>query len=144
MIFALPEKTLLLYKIRLLGLFAAALALVLCYPWQSRVFWAVFFVMVCACVFGFWYFIKRLRSFQLRLDAGVIIARYGVFFETKRIYLLSSIVCFGKVQSPLAKKRRICAILLKSAPKSLFIPELEEENALKVQEAWEKHNERGL
>ncbi len=143
MIFALPQKTKTIYKLRFLCVVLAVLGVLLCFFERNKVIRAVFYIAFALFVVGFWALHKFLKTYRLEISFDKIVVFYEVIVAVKKICPLSAISYITQFQTPLAKKNKLCVVVLKSTPKSIIIPEMLEKTVLKIQKATEETRGNG-
>lgn len=143
MIFALPKKTKTIYKLRFLSVVLAVLSVLLCFFERNELVRMAFYIVFALSIVGYWALYGFLKTYRLKISSGGIIVFYKVFVSVKKICPIGAISYITRVKTPIAKKNRLCAILLKTAPKSIIIPEMFETTVLKLQKCIGVYDEEG-
>ena len=125
----LPEKTVLLWQIRLTAIAVLPVAVLsaLCF----LTLWLLLAAAVTAVVFLvliFWYIPALLHSYEILFPSGAIVIKCGVFLKTTHIMPFSRMVCADSTATPLARKMRLSALTLKAARSRIIIPELDQKD----------------
>ena len=125
----LPEKTVLLWQIRLTAIAVLPVAVLasLCF----LTLWMLLAAAVTAavfCVLILWYIPDLLHSYEILFPSGAIVIKCGVFLKTTHIMPFSRMVCANSLATPLARKMRLSALTLKAARSRIIIPELDQKD----------------
>lgn len=128
--YALPKKTLWLWRIR--AVIVALLMIAICFflplPFDIMV------ILCCIIVFFFcgayfWYLPKFISSCRVTVLKGSIIIKRGVIVENTHILPFSRLIHTLTVQTPLSKLFSLNMVLLKAARFRIFVPELSSADA---------------
>ena len=123
--YALPRKTLLLWRIRLVLTLAFLLIFLWYLPLSSDWFLiigSVFCFMFLAAFF--WYMPKFIKSCRITVVNDSVIIKRGVIVENTHILPFSRLIHTLTVQTPLAKLFSLNTVLLKAARFRIFVPEM--------------------
>lgn len=126
---ALPEKTVLLWQIRIAIIAVIPVAVLASLSFLTL--WMLLAAAVTAalfCVLIFWYIPALLHSYEILFPSGAIVIKCGVFLKTTHIMPFSRMVCANSLATPLARKMRLSALTLKAARSRIIIPELDEKD----------------
>lgn len=133
---AIPEKTLMLWQIRV-----SAAAVIITAASAFLMFvsvWFLIFTVLLAVAFAFllfWYLPHYLRSYELLFPKGAVIINRGVFIKTTHIMPFSRLIYAQSLSTPLAKSLGLAAMSLKAARSSLLIPEIASDDVIRFIEA---------
>lgn len=133
---AIPEKTLMLWQIRV-----SAAAVIITAASVFLMFvsvWFLIFTVLLAVAFAFllfWYLPHYLRSYELLFPKGAVIINRGVFIKTTHIMPFSRLIYAQSLSTPLAKSLGLAAMSLKAARSSLLIPEIASDDVIRFIEA---------
>ena len=128
--YALPGKTLLLWRIRI----SVCLAFLLLFLWllplgrEITILAATLFICVYLAAF-FWYLPKFIKSCRITVTNDAVIINRGVIVENTHILPFSRLIHTLTVQTPLAKVMSLNTVLFKAARFRVFVPELSFEDA---------------
>lgn len=128
--FILPQKTLLLWQIRIaisgLLLFAICAFLEI-----SRTFLLLSTIVIIAlvCAIDFWYLPRFFKSCKIRYVNQSVVIDYGVFIKSKHILPFSKLIHTQTITTPLASAFSLMAVGLKAARCRIYIPEMTNEDA---------------
>ncbi len=128
--YALPRKTLLLWRIRIFICLAFLLLLLWLIPlsWKFTVIIGTIFICVFLAAF-FWYLPKFIKSCRITVTNDSVIIKRGVIIENIHILPFSRLIHTLTVQTPLAKLLSLNTVLFKAARFRVFVPELSSEDA---------------
>ena len=145
--YALPRKTLLLWRIRavIITLFMLFVCAYLPLPRDitliiSTVIIFAFFTAI------FWYLPKFIKSCRITVTNDSVIIKRGVIVENTHILPFTRLIHTLTVQTPIAKLMSLNTVLLKAARFRIFIPELSQNDAETLVEEInsEAHYEKNL
>lgn len=123
--YALPRKTLLLWRIRI------TIALVFLLTVSSFLPLSLAAILIISTVITFiylaaffWYLPKFIKSCRITVLGDSVIIKRGVLIENTHILPFSRLIHTLTVQTPLAKLFSLNTVLLKAARFRIFVPEL--------------------
>ncbi len=129
----LPEKTLLLWQIRVVMLTAILIAV--CLYFVSL----LSFLKIAAIVIGAlglvavsWYLPVFFKSYELLFRSNAVIINYGVFIKFSHIMPYSRLIYAQSFATPLARIFGVTALSLKAARSRVIVPELKLDDAQKI------------
>ena len=128
--YALPRKTLLLWRIRIV-LALAVILLFLNYlplPKDTAIIIGAIFICLFLTAF-FWYLPKFIKSCRITIIKDSIIIKRGVIIENTHILPFSRLIHTLTIQTPIAKLLSLNTVLLKAARFRIFVPELSQADA---------------
>lgn len=128
--YALPRKTLLLWRIRITLALSFILLILYFLPIPRDT------TLIIATIFGFiylaafvWYLPKFIKSCRITVANDAVIIKRGVIIENTHILPFSRLIHTLTVQTPIAKLFSLNTVLLKAARFRVFVPELSVEDA---------------
>lgn len=130
MTFTLPQKTRLLWQIRIVFAFAVLCALV---AFFSR--FTLWFLLPTAIIatlgllVAFIYVPFYFKSYKITVDDNSIIITKGIFFKTTHIMPYPRLVFAQSFTTPLSAAMKMKCVMLKAARGWMLIPEIENCNA---------------
>ena len=128
--YALPRKTLLLWRIRTSAL--TVILLLICIYLPLPFDWTLIISSIILFLFSaafFWYLPKFIKSCRITFANDSVIIKRGVIVENTHILPFTRLIHTQSVQTPLAKLFSLTTVLLKAARFRIFIPELSESDA---------------
>ncbi len=126
--YSLPQKTLLLWRIRSFVFFALLFAVCIFLERFTEIFRICAITVPFLFVFtSFFYLPNLFHSCKLSIEKGVVIIKRGVFIENCHILPFSRMIYSQTVTTPLANAFGLSALTLKAARSRIFIPELEKQ-----------------
>ncbi len=128
--YALPRKTLLLWRIRIFICLTVLLLVLWLIPlnWKFTVIIGTIFICLFLAAF-FWYLPKFIKSCRITVINDSVIIKRGVIIENIHILPFSRLIHTLTVQTPLAKLLSLNTVLFKAARFRVFVPELSSEDA---------------
>ncbi len=128
--YALPRKTLLLWRIRAIIITIALLFVCAYLPLRSD-FTAIISTIIIFIFFAsfFWYLPKFIKSCRITVTNDSVIIKRGVIVENTHILPFTRLIHTLTVQTPIAKLLSLNTVLLKAARFRIFVPELSEHDA---------------
>ena len=128
--YKLEKKTLLLWRIRISGVAAAAALLFVAFCRYSIYFYIPASVSVLAgAVADFWYLPVFFRSFDIFVGENSVTVTRGVIIRTQHIMPFKRLVFAGSYSTPLSKLMGLKGVTLRAARANLLIPEIESDAA---------------
>ena len=128
--YALPRKTLLLWRIRAVLIASLLLLICLYLPLSADltliISTIIIFVLLAAF---FWYLPKFIKSCRITVANDAVVIKRGVLVENTHILPFTRLIHTLTVQTPLAKLFSLNTVLLKAARFRIFVPELSETDA---------------
>lgn len=128
--YALPLKTLLLWRIRTSAL--TVILLLICIYLPLPFDWTLIISSIILFLFSatfFWYLPKFIKSCRITFANDSVIIKRGVIVENTHILPFTRLIHTQSVQTPLSKLFSLTTVLLKAARFRIFIPELSESDA---------------
>lgn len=145
--YALPRKTLLLWRIRITIVLAFLIVFLFFLPLSLDntliITTVLTFIYIAASV---WYLPKFIKSCRITVTNSSIIIKRGVIIENTHILPFSRLIHTLTIQTPLAKLFSLNTVLLKAARFRIFMPELSNADAesLVAEINSEEHYEKDL
>ena len=128
--FILPQKTLLLWQIRIV-IFGLLLFALCAFLEISRTFLLLSTIIIISfvCVTDFWYLPRFFSTCKVCYVNGSVIINYGVFIKNTHILPFSKLIHTQTITTPLASAFSLTAVGLKAARCRIYIPEMTTEDA---------------
>lgn len=128
--YKLPKKALFLWEFRLAV--TELLILAICRYFYLKLSFLYLISIVLTAVFIIslvWYLPAFLKSYKIRLSKDGIIIQRGVIIKNTHILPFSRLIYTQSLVTPLAKLFKLKAITLKAARNTIFVPEMNLEDA---------------
>ena len=128
--YALPRKTLLLWRIRISIVLAFLLLIIKFLPLSRTItiLSATVLVFIYLTAF-FWYLPKFIKSCRITVTNDAVIINRGIIVTNTHILPFSRLIHTLTVQTPLARLMSLNMVMFKAARFKIFVPELSSEDA---------------
>lgn len=126
----LPQKTLLLWKIRVTALAVLFFCILAYFCHGYR--WFLIVVLGLICLFEgiiLWYLPNLFKTYRIKYINGAVVIESGVIIKTTHIMPFSKMIYTETITSPMAKLMGLKAVTLKAARSRILIPEVSEKEA---------------
>jgi len=120
----LPLKTLILWQIRILFLFAFLIAVLDLFC--NNFDWCVLCIIALGCIYfilSLWYIPTLFKSYKITYINGAVVIEKGVIVKTTNIMPYSKMIYTQTITTPLARVFGLSAVALKAARSRIIIPE---------------------
>ncbi len=125
MIFKIPQKTVVLWEIRVFLIAVVFWGILFFYAKMNYTVNLIFmFLLTIICVFIPFY----LKSFEIRIENTRIEIKSGIIIKTEHILPNKALIYGEAFATPLARVFRLSAVALKGARHLIVIPELEKKD----------------
>lgn len=129
----LPQKTVLLWQIRVVMLTAIIVAICIYYgkamPFLNSV---ALIIALISLALNLFYIPKFLHGFEILFKNDAIIINYGVLIKFSHIMPYSRLIYAQSFATPLSRLFGVTALSLKAARSRVIVPEIKLEDAIKI------------
>ena len=125
MTFILPQKTLLLWQIRIVfAIVFVCASFLLVAGFSKMVLFLCLIIFIIGFIVSFIYVPIYFKNYELIVEKNCIIIKKGLFFKATIIMPCYNLVFYQTFATPLANMMNMKIIMLKATKKCIFIPEL--------------------
>lgn len=129
----LPERTLLLWRIRLCAAVGFAFLAAAAFFRFSVYFAAAAGILLAAFLYLYAFYLPRLyKSVRITMSENEISIKKGVFIETERIMQLPLIISVRQTRTPLERWLSLCRVVLSAPGVTLSLGILSEKDAKEI------------
>lgn len=131
--YKLPEKTLLLWRIRAVALSVLLLCACIFLKFNSLLLLSLVGAVVIICLLAvLWYLPRLFKTCEIYFVNDAVIIKRGVIIKNTHILPFSRLIYTQTLTTPLARAFGLTAVTLKAARSRIFIPEIKKQDARRL------------